>query len=126
VKHADATQLATKINEILGVSAGGVGGGGGGGGGRGNVKGGGPAADTGSDNGAGVPSKILVDDRTNTLIVAGSEPAFQRVKALVERLDISLDVEGSLSMHVYQLGSAVANELAKTLKVDAIITGNGG
>ena len=32
VKNADATQLATKINEILGVTAGGGGGGGGGGG----------------------------------------------------------------------------------------------
>ena len=37
---------------------------------------------------ARVPSKILVDDRTNTLIVVSSEAGYLRVKALVERLDI--------------------------------------
>ncbi len=113
VKHSDAQQLATKINEILGVSAGG--GGGGGGGARGNVKGGAPgAADTG-DNGAGTPSKILVDDRTNTLIVVSSEAGYMRVKALVDRLDIVLDTEGGSAIRVYPLENALAEELAATL-----------
>ncbi|HSS02730.1 MAG TPA: secretin N-terminal domain-containing protein, partial [Kofleriaceae bacterium] len=50
-----------------------------------------------------------------TLIVAASEAGYQRVKALVERLDIALEIEGGSSIHVYPLGSAVAEELAKTL-----------
>ena len=115
VKHSDAQQLATKINEILGVSAGGGGGGGGGGGARGNVKGGAPGADTGGDNGAGTPSKILVDDRTNTLIVVSSEAGYMRVKALVDRLDIVLDTEGGSAIRVYPLENALAEELAATL-----------
>ena len=117
VKFADATQLATKINEILGVSAAGAGGGGGaapaGGGKRGAAAAG---AAPGADEVSGaVPSKILVDDRTNTLIVVSSEAGYYRVKALVERLDISLDTEGGTSIRVHALENALAEELATTL-----------
>ncbi|MBA3542756.1 MAG: hypothetical protein H0T79_24275, partial [Deltaproteobacteria bacterium] len=108
VKYADATQLQQKLNEILGVTAGGAGGGGGpppptkarpntpgapaGGGGGGGG---------GDDVSGAVPSKILVDDRTNTLIVVASPAGYQRVKSLVDRLDITLDTEGGSSIHVY-------------------------
>src|SRR5206468_2285454 len=44
-----------------------------------------------------------------------SEPAYLRVKALVNRLDISIDVEGSGSIYVYQLENADAEQLATTL-----------
>ena len=121
VKHADATALAQKINEILGLSAGG--GGAAAGGGAGNVKrisqpaqGTGAAAAPSSDDVmSSVPSKILVDDRTNTLIVVSSEAGYLRVKALVERLDISLDTEGGTSIRVHPLENALAEELATTL-----------
>jgi len=115
VLHADATLLATKLGEILGVSA----------------KAGAPAAPTpapgrgapGAPAGApsasevsgAVPTKIMVDDRTNTLIVVSSEPGYLRVKALVSRLDISLETEGGNSIHVYTLANALAEELATTL-----------
>jgi general secretion pathway protein D len=62
-----------------------------------------------------VPSKILVDDRTNTLIVVSSVPGYQRVKALVDRLDIALDTEGGSAIRVYPLENALAEELATTL-----------
>lgn len=119
VKHADATTLAQKINEILGVSAGG-----GGGAPTSNVaprRAGAQAAGSaaqvpGGDEVAGaVPSKILVDDRTNTLIVVSSEAGYYRVKALVDRLDISLDTEGGTSIRVHPLENALAEELATTL-----------
>ncbi len=61
-----------------------------------------------------MPSKLLVDERTNTLIVAASEPAYQRARALVERLDVAVDMEGGSSIHTYQLASAIAEELAQT------------
>jgi len=125
VKHADAAQLAAKINEILGVSGGGGGGaapgGGGGGGARGGGKAGGaapnaPGAQMVNDEpGGAVPSKILVDDRSNTLIVVSSEAGYQRVKALVDRLDILLDTEGGSAIRVYPLENALAEELAATL-----------
>jgi general secretion pathway protein D len=62
-----------------------------------------------------VPSKILVDDRTNTLVVSASEPAYQRAKALVDRLDVPIALESGGSIHTYQLSSAIAEELAQTL-----------
>jgi general secretion pathway protein D len=107
VRHADASKLMEKLNGILNVS---------------NSAPAPPrpaAPDPGRSDGrlavAAAPSKILVDERTNTLIIASSEAGYQRVKALVERLDIALEIEGGSSIHVYPLGSAVAEELARTL-----------
>src|SRR5262249_56189495 len=101
------------------------GGGGGGGGGAGNppvpqppgVPGAAPtpAAFASDDVSSAVPSKILVDDRSNTLIVVSSEAGYLRVKALVERLDIALDTESGQAIHVYSLENALAEELATTL-----------
>jgi general secretion pathway protein D len=62
-----------------------------------------------------VPSKILVDDRTNTLVVSASEPAYQRAKALIDRIDVPVALETGGSIHTYQLSSAIAEELAQTL-----------
>ncbi|MEO6773774.1 MAG: type II secretion system secretin GspD [Kofleriaceae bacterium] len=115
VLHSDATALAAKLNEILGIT-------GGGGGGKLNapVSRGMPQAAAGQNanteevEGA-VPSKILVDDRTNTLIVVASEAGYLRVKSLVERLDILLDTEGGAAIRVYNLENALAKDLATTL-----------
>ncbi|MEO8701287.1 MAG: type II secretion system secretin GspD [Kofleriaceae bacterium] len=108
VAHADAKKLADELSGILGMQA--------------------TAASPASTPGkpgdprpplptvaTAVPSKILVDDRTNTLIIAASEAGYNRVQALVERLDIALDIEGGTTFHVYRLGSAISDELAKTL-----------
>jgi general secretion pathway protein D len=121
IHHADATQLAQKLNDILGISAAGAA----------AVPGGGrrapnpvpqapgmppPPNPGANDEVAGaVPSKILVDDRSNTLIVVSSEAGYLRVKALVDRLDIELDTESGQSIHVYPLENALAEELATTL-----------
>jgi general secretion pathway protein D len=43
------------------------------------------------------------------------EPGYMRVKALVARLDIQLETEGSASINVYPLQNALAEELATTL-----------
>ncbi len=112
VHHADASKLADKLGQLLDISSGAKQ--------PAAPKAGAAAPDPATSRETTItPSKLLVDERTNTLIVAGTDAAFQRVKALVERLDISLDIEGGTSMHVYQLGSAIAEELAKTLN-DAI------
>jgi len=120
VLHSDATALAAKLNEILGLTGAGAGG----------AKPaqtqpprGGPAnapqpgVTTGGieDVAGAIPSKILVDDRTNTLIVVSSEPGYLRVKSLVERLDILLDTEGGAAIRVYSLENALAKDLATTL-----------
>jgi general secretion pathway protein D len=111
VKYADATQLAQKLTEILGIGGGGKGGAPG----RPNPAGGPPAPGGGDDVAGAVPSKIMVDDRTNTLIVVSGEPGYLRVKALVARLDIQLDAEGGSSINVYPLQNALAEELSTTL-----------
>lgn len=126
VHHADATQLAQKLNDILGIAAGNQAGGAGGAGGQGGKRGipaappqpGGAAVATAfssDDVGSAVPSKILVDDRSNTLIVVSSEAGYFRVKGLVERLDIALDTESGAAIHVFPLENALAEELATTL-----------
>ncbi|MEO8550769.1 MAG: type II secretion system secretin GspD [Kofleriaceae bacterium] len=118
VLHSDATALAAKLNEILGITAGG-GAVGGGGKPPPPQRGGAPAppqaAGISDDVAGAVPSKIIVDDRTNTLIVVSSEPAYLRVKSLVERLDILLDTEGGAAIRVYNLENALAKDLATTL-----------
>jgi len=110
VVHADATKLADKLTGILNL--------------QGTAA---PAARPATPEAsrldtAAVPSKIMVDERTNTLIVAASDAGYQRVKALVERLDIALEIEGGTAIHVLPLGSAIAEELARTL-TDAISDG---
>ena len=106
VEYADAKEIAAKVSEILGLQ-----GGGGGGGGGGGAPGG-----KGGEGGAGAtPSKILVDERTNTLIVVATEPSYLRVRALVKRLDLPLETSGSGAIHVYPLQYATAEELATTL-----------
>ncbi|HUQ07053.1 MAG TPA: type II secretion system secretin GspD [Kofleriaceae bacterium] len=113
VKFSDAVQLAAKLTEILGTSTGG----GGGGGGPQGGKGGG-----GADGVAGaVPTKIMADERTNTLILLSSEAGYLRVKALVDRLDVGIEGGDTGSVHVYQLENANAEELATTL--NAALTG---
>ncbi|HET9627698.1 MAG TPA: type II secretion system secretin GspD [Kofleriaceae bacterium] len=124
VHHADATQLGQKLNEILGISAAGAAAGAQQQGGRrgalnqpGQQPGqpGVPTAVTSDDVLSAVPSKILVDDRSNTLIVVSSEAAYLRVKGLVDRLDIALDTESGSSIHVLPLENSLADELATTL-----------
>ena len=125
VHNADATQLAQKLNDILGIAAANSAAGGGvRPGQRGNpvpqpgvpiVPGAQPTAFSSDDVGSAVPSKILVDDRSNTLIVVSSEAGYLRVKGLVDRLDISLDTESGSAIHVLALENALAEELATTL-----------
>ncbi|MDB4959270.1 MAG: ral secretion pathway protein [Myxococcales bacterium] len=120
VKHADATQLQQKLNDILGITAGAPGGQPPQGGGGRRVAGapgaqGAPGGNPADEVAGAVPSKILVDDRTNTLVVVSSEPGYERVKALVDRLDIALDTEGGAAIRVYALENALAEELATTL-----------
>lgn len=107
IQHGDAAKMAQMMTAMFGASS---------------------AAPAGMAVGAGavkpgaepaasepVPSKILVDERTNTLVVSATEPAYQRAKALVDRLDVGVDFEGGSSIHTYQLSSAIAEELAQTL-----------
>jgi general secretion pathway protein D len=127
VKYADATELATKLTELLGTK---------------EEPGAastatssasrrssrrsrrnrdnnrnastGPTA-TKAESANVVPSKIIAEERTNSLIVLSSEAAYRRVRSLVKRLDMPIDVEGGGRIHVYVLQHADSEELANTL-----------
>jgi general secretion pathway protein D len=122
VRYADAQELATKLGEIIGGDTSG---------GRGmtprarnrrarparDAMGGGmPGPGGEEEDGEGaVPSKIVADDRTNSLIMLASEPAYLRVSSLVKRLDIPTKVDGAGRIYVHHLENADAEELANTL-----------
>lgn len=118
VQHADAKDLQAKLSEILGLTGGASAPGQPVPPGRGNPNDPNQATTGGvraSDVAAAVPSKILVDERSNSLLLVASEAAYLRVKALVSRLDIALDTTSGSSIHVYQLENAIAEELATTI-----------
>jgi general secretion pathway protein D len=129
VYNGDATQMATKLEEILnlkGTEASQMPGGTGSSR-RGRDRNMPVPAPPGMDEPEGggietaVPSKIVPDERTNSLILLGGEAAYQRVLALVRRLDVAIGPEGEGRVHVYRLEYASAEELAETLS--SIISG---
>jgi general secretion pathway protein D len=99
VHYADAGELATKIGEILEVP---------------KVAAGAPATKTAGIQGSESRiTKLVADDRTNALIVIGTEKAYVRVIELLKRFDVPLTGEGQI--HVLPLQHADAEELSKTL-----------
>lgn len=119
VKHADATELSTKLNEILGAKE------------KGSSsssskksskksskskKSSSSSSSSSKDEvAAAIPSKMIPDERTNTLIILGSEASYLRVKSLVSRLDVGVGVQGAGRIHVYVLENADSEEMANTL-----------
>jgi general secretion pathway protein D len=118
VQHADAKDLQAKISEILGVTQGAPATPN-----RGGAQGAGEVKS--QDVAAAVPSKIMVDERSNSLLLVSSEAAYLRVRALVQRLDVALDTTAGSSIHVYPLENAIAEELANTIN-GALQGGQGG
>lgn len=60
-------------------------------------------------------SKIIADDRTNSLIVLASKRAIQKVKDVIAKLDVPLGLDQSGNIHVHNLKYANAKELAETI-----------
>lgn len=94
-----------------------------------DLKGGGAAPSKPGEKGGGGPgtgtgdlhiTKILADDRSNSLVIIATERAYLRILEFIKRLDVPMQGhEGEI--HVYPLQHADAVELAKTL--NDIITG---
>jgi general secretion pathway protein D len=64
--------------------------------------------------GGNTESKIMVDPRTNSLIVMAMPTDMPRIKELVARLDVDT-VERERTYHIYKLENVQAEDLAKTL-----------
>lgn len=59
-------------------------------------------------------SRVIADERTNTLIIMGTKRMIVKVKSLISRLDTVL-AGGSGTIHVYNLRYANAEEIEETL-----------
>jgi general secretion pathway protein D len=110
--NTTAADMAQKLGEVFQV-AGGIGG----------KVGGAPPPPGGRPAGGDMlsevkVSKILPDERTNSLIIMASDHAYARIYALIKRLDQNKDeaeAMGEGRVHVYALSNANADELAATL-----------
>ncbi|HYS79627.1 MAG TPA: type II secretion system secretin GspD [Anaeromyxobacteraceae bacterium] len=73
-----------------------------------------PAPAPGADEGGALSiSKVLADERTNKLVVIADDKSFQRIKDLVDQLDLPTAGEGQI--HVVFMRNAAAEDLAQTL-----------
>ena len=59
-------------------------------------------------------SKVMADERTNKLVVIADDKSFQRIRDLVEQLDVPTSGEGQI--HVLFMKYATAEDLAQTLQ----------
>jgi general secretion pathway protein D len=107
IHYAIASDVASRLNEVFDLK-------------------GGSAPAPGAKPGAGAATtsdvhvtKILADDRSNSIVIIGTERSYLRILEFIKRLDIPHSGEGEI--HVLPLQHADAVELAKTL--NEIVTG---
>jgi general secretion pathway protein D len=71
-------------------------------------------ASTIGTSGASRITKILADERTNSLIIMATERAYLRILQMIRQLDVPLDGEGGIHVHYLQHGDA--EEISTTLQ----------
>ncbi len=98
LQAADPEETAEMIREIFGEK---------------DAKKGGANTGGGADNSAAF-SRVVVDERTGTLIVVAPEDDYQVIRRLIERLDVPL-AGGGGRIHVYKLKNADPEEVANVL-----------
>lgn len=104
IHYAAATEIAQKLTDTF------------------EVKGAAPAPKGAPAQAAeGGITKIITEERTNSLIIVATERAYLRMLELIRRLDVPQSGEGEI--HVLPLQHAMAEELAQTL--NQILGGSG-
>jgi general secretion pathway protein D len=114
IHYGMASDIAQRLDEVFDIKGGG---GGAAGGGKPGAKGAEAASTLGSDVHV---SKVLADDRSNSLVIIATQPAYLRILEFIKRLDVPANI-GEGEIHVVPLQHADAVEMAKTL--NEIITG---
>ncbi len=71
-------------------------------------------------------SKIIADERTNSLILMANETALAKVKELIAQIDIDIDPASRSQIHVIYLEHADATEIASVLQSLSGGSGSGG
>jgi len=131
VHYADASELAARLTEIFPVGQAGATPGTaparpvppqpGGNPGMTNVPSSSPTTIGSRGGGESRITKILADERTNSLIILATERAYLRILELIRQLDVPLEGEGRIHVHYIQHGDA--EEVATTL---TSLVGGGG
>ncbi len=114
VLYAEATEVAGKLDEIFAASEGGASG-------ASNARGrnarrntNAKAAGDNSENDLNVTvSEIIPDERTNQLIIVSDKKSFDKIRDMIQLLDVPTAVGGQI--HVKFLEYASAEELSQTL-----------
>jgi general secretion pathway protein D len=102
IHYGAASDIAARLNEVFDLKAGAK-----------------PGEKGSSLSGDVHIAKILADDRSNSVVVIGTEHAYLRILEFIKRLDVPHSGEGEI--HVLLLQHADAVELSKTL--NEIVTG---
>jgi general secretion pathway protein D len=133
IHYANATELAARLQEIFQVGQASAGGGGAAQrpqrparAQRANQQrrtpqaAGGTTSTVGSSAGESRITKILPDERTNSLILVATERAYLRILEMIRQLDVPLEGEGRIHVHYVQHGDA--EEISSTLS--SLISGS--
>jgi general secretion pathway protein D len=124
IHHASATEVAARLSEIFEPSSGT------------NAKGakkpatppaakpkpGGGTTETIGSGSSEQLTKILADERTNSLIIVATERSYLRILEMLKYLDVSM--QGGGRIHVHHLQHTDAEEIASTLQ--SLVSGKGG
>jgi general secretion pathway protein D len=108
VHYASATEIANRVNDLFDIKSSAA-----------KDEKGKPIVSVGA--GDLHISKLIPDDRTNSLVIVATERAYMRILEIIKRLDVPQTGEGEI--HVLPLQHADAVDLTKTL--NEIITGAG-
>jgi general secretion pathway protein D len=108
IRYANAKQLSSLIDTILDAQ----------GGRRGTNRSSNNRSSPQKTRGGGIITKIVPDERTNSLVVLANGRGIQELKALISKLDTP-DAAGGGNIHIYYAKNAVAEKLSAT--IDALI-----
>lgn len=104
ILHASAKGIADLIDQILDAQAGG-----------GNrARAGRARNEPQKTRGGGIISKIVPDERTNSLVVLANGRGIEELKMLISKLD-SPNASGSGNIHIYYCKNAKAEEISETI-----------
>jgi len=110
IRYASAKQISGLIDDILEAQNGG----------NRSRPGAGPSRGPQKTRGGGIITKIVPDERTNSLVVLANGRGVQELKGLVAKLD-SPNAAGNGNIHIYYCKNAVSEELAAT--INSLISG---
>ena len=60
-------------------------------------------------------SALIPDERTNSIIISGTQKGIERIRELIQQLDSKFDSQTSGGLFVYYVKYGIAEEIAKTL-----------